>query len=339
MKPNGNNNVLGTGLGLVLGCLLPVVALRCEAQGNLVPNPGFEETDSCTFGLGLGALHNWYSVYLTPDHLKSCLPYGAVGSLPMNNFTFQQPYEGDFCVGFFTYANPSSVEQREWIMVPLLEPMIPGQTYHCSFRANAGFGGNETYPTIWLASNHVGMLFTTYDRHWEWGDPYPAALNFAHIENPQVLADTAGWSLVGGSFVADSAYRYVMIGNFFGNDQTDTLHLAPPSTAEVWWDFSYTLIDAVCVSPANGCELVHGEDEPYGAGPYVYPNPATDVLVIGNVADQEAGIWDILGRRVWGGTVVGTRHTLGVVDWARGAYVLQVRGAGGIQVVKFVLAE
>ncbi|MBP9081364.1 MAG: T9SS type A sorting domain-containing protein [Flavobacteriales bacterium] len=322
---------------LLLGGWLFMVPLRCEAQ-NLVPNPGFEDTDSCTFGLGLGAVHDWYSAYLTPDHLQSCQPYGAANSLPLNIATFQYPYEGGSCAGLITFDAHTGQEQREWLMVPLLNTLVPGQTYFCSFRTNAAFGGNGWNPINWLASNNLGMLFTTYDRQWNWGDPYPAALNQAHILYPQILSDTVGWTQVSSSFVADSAYTYLMIGNFFSNALTDTLHLAPD--VPEWGRYSYTLVDAVCVSPdPDGCELSQSIEAIGGAGPYVYPNPATDALVIGNATGSDAVVLDMLGRRVWSDRVNSDRYPLGVGHWARGAYVLQVHGAPGVQVVKFVLAE
>jgi len=318
-----------------LGCLLFVAPHHCEAQ-NLVPNPGFEETDSCTFGLGLGALHYWNSAFGTPDHLQGCLPYGSANGLPLNVFTYQQPFEGNSCAGIFTYDDDTGTEYREWLMVPLLDTLVIGQVYYCSFRANAAFGGDTANQITWLASDHLGMFFTTYDRHWAWGDPYPAALNQAHILYPQILSDTVGWTLVSGSFVADSAYTYLMIGNFFSNALVDTLHLALPGLDV----YGYTLIDDVCVSPSpEGCELSYGVEEMEGAGPYVYPNPATDVLVLGNVVGRKAVMLDLLGKRVWSGTVVHDRLALDVRSWARGAYVLQVRGTRSVQTVKFVLTE
>jgi hypothetical protein len=307
---------------------------------NLVPNPGFEETDSCTFGLGLGALHHWYSASITPDHLQSCQPYGTANDLPMNMFTYQQPYEGSSCVGVFTHVNLSGQEQREWIMVPLLDTLVPGQTYFCSFRANAGFGGNDQYPQIWLASNHMGMLFTTYDRHWYYGDAFPAPINFAHIEHSQILTDTVGWTLVSGSFVADSAYTFLMLGNFFSNALTDTVHFADPDTVFPWYDNSYTLIDAVCVSTNPlGCEREQGLGDAEEPWPVVYPNPATDQLVIGHVAGEDAVATDILGQQVWSGRPTSDRFVVDVGNWARGAYVLRIRSGRGVQSVKFVLAE
>lgn len=318
-----------------LGCLLFMTAHRCEAQ-NLVPNPGFEESDSCTFGLGLGELHHWYSAYGTPDHLQSCLSYGTANGLPLNIFTYQQPFEGNSCAGIFTYDDDTGTEYREWLMVPLLDTLVIGQVYYCSFRANAAFGGDTANQMTWLASDHLGMLFTTYDRTWTWGDPKPAALDQAHILYPQILSDTVGWTLVSGSFTADSAYTYLMIGNFFSNALVDTLHLALPGVDV----YGYTLIDAVCVSPSpEGCQLSHGVVELAGAGPYVYPNPASTVLVVGNAAGRDAMVLDILGQRVWSGMVDRDRFAVYVGNWARGAYVLQVRGTRGVQAVKFVLAE
>lgn len=327
----------GTGLGLLLVWLGVVANLRCEAQ-NLVPNPGFEETDSCTFGLGLGALHDWYSAYLTPDHLQSCLPYGSGNGLPLNIFTFQHPFEGISCMGILTYDDDTGLELHEWIMVHLLEPLAVGQTYYCSFRANAAFGGNSMNQTTWLASSHLGMLFTTYDRQWTWGDPYPAALNQAHIVYPQILTDTVGWTLVSGSFVADSAYQYLVIGNFFNNALVDTLHFAVLGPGlDV---YGYTLVDAVCVSPnPEGCDLNHGAEAIGEATPFVYPNPATDVLIIGNVIGSDAVVMNMLGQWVWSGRVNTDRFAVDVGTWTRGAHVLQLRDKRGVRTVKFVLAE
>jgi len=317
-------------------CLAPF-ASPLLAQ-NLVPNPGFEETDSCTFGLGLGDLHDWYSAYLTPDHLQSCQPYGTANGLPMNQFTYQQPFEGNSCAGIFTYDGSSGQEWREWLMVPLLDTLLAGETYYCSFLANAAYGGTSMTPQNQLASDHLGVLFTTYDRHWTWGDPYPAAINEAHILYPQILSDTVGWTFVSGSFVADSAYTYLMVGNFFSNALTDTLHYNPDVPG--WGQYSYVLVDAVCVSSRpDGCESSQGVGDLGGDGPIVYPNPASNVLVIGNSMGRDVVVLNMLGQHVWSGRVNTERYTVDVASWARGTYTLQMHDAQGVQVVRFVLAE
>ena len=317
-------------------------AASLHAYGqNLVPNPGFEEADTCsTMGFGFEGPSGWHSANGSPDHLQSCLPYDSALGLPWNIVTFQQPIEGNSCAGMITYFQNGPNEYREWIMAPLLEPLVAGQTYYCSFRANAAFGGNAQVPQIWLASNKVGMLFTTYERHWYQGDPYPAPLNQAHVLYPQVLADTVGWTLVSGSFVADSAYQYLMIGQFFGNVLTDTVHLGPQGDPWFWYPRGYTLVDAVCVSPnPAGCDLGQSVGEEIAVGPVLFPNPAHDQLVVGSRSGARLAAMDAVGRVIWQGVVGSDRWALPVGDWARGTYLLRLEWRGRTEVHKFVLAE
>ncbi|MBK9700907.1 MAG: T9SS type A sorting domain-containing protein [Flavobacteriales bacterium] len=311
------------------------------AQGqNWVPNPGFEEADTCIHQLGPGGLQDWYSAYLHFDRLQACLAYGSTNGLPMNAFTFQDPFEGGSCIGLFSYHLNGFEQQREWAMVPLLQPLEVGQMYYCSFRANAAFGGNAQYPTIWLASSNIGMLFTTYDRHWYQGDAYPAPLNMAHVLRTQVLSDTVGWTLVSGSFVADSAYSYLMIGNFFSNALTDTLHFADPDSVFPWYPWGYTLIDAVCVSPKPmGCDLGQDVEEVKEESGVLFPNPASDQLFIVGRTGAEYQVLDALGRAMAQGRALNNRWGLDVGAWPPGAYIMRLATAGRMEVRKFVVAE
>lgn len=323
----------------LLMCLVPCT-VPLAAQ-NLLPNPGFEEADTCsTMGFGLeGPLH-WHSANGTPDHLQGCFPYGNPFGLPLNFLTFQGPFEGSSCAGMFTYHQNGASEYREWIMAPLLEPLVIGQTYYCSFRANAAFGGNAEYPQIWLANDKVGMFFTTQDRLWSWGDPYPLVPNSSHIAYPQILADTVGWTLVSGSFVADSAYQYVMIGQFFSNALTDTLHFADPNSVFPWYPRGYTLVDAVCVSASpEGCDLGQGVGEAQATGPVLFPNPAQDQLIVGQRAGAEAQVLDALGRALWQGRISSDRWVLELGSWSRGTYVVRMAHRGRVETYKFVLTQ
>ncbi|MGV3636700.1 MAG: T9SS type A sorting domain-containing protein [Flavobacteriales bacterium] len=309
---------------------------------NLVPNPGFEEADNCSDQLPpFVGIHDWYSVNGSPDHLRSCLPYGDFRGLPMNFFTYQEPFEGASCAGMYTYWQNDQAEYREWIMAPLLEPMVVGQTYYTSFRANAAFGGTETNPQHWLANDKVGMRFATAAMPpWNVGDPFPVPPNQAHMIHPQILADTVGWTLVSGSFVADSAYQYVMIGQFFSNDLTDTLHFADPNSVFLWYPRAYTLVDAVCVSGNPcGCDLGQGVGEVQESGHVLFPNPAKDQLSLGQRAGAVVQVLDVAGRMLWQGQITSDRWVLDVGSWARGAYVLHMAHGGHVESYKFVLTE
>lgn len=326
----------------VLVTALCCISTTTQAQ-NLVPNPGFEEFDTCQADeFGVNGPFSWFRTNGTPDYLQSCLPYGHFQGLPMNFHTFQEPFEGFSCAGIYTYLQGGfNGEYREWIMVPLLEPLVVGQTYYCSFRANAAFGGNAQYPQIWLANDKVGMRFTTTAMPaWTVNDPNPLPPNHAHILYPQILSDTVAWTLVSGSFLADSAYQYVTIGQFFSNALTDTMHFSPQGVPWYWLPRAYTLVDAVCVSPSpDGCDLGQGMGEVPALGPMLFPNPAQNELVVGQRAGAEAQVLDAVGRLQWQGRVTSDRWVMEVGSWARGAYVFRMAHRGRVETHTFVLVE
>ncbi len=331
-----NDRWPGRGASLLLGCLLFIAPPRCEAQ-NLVPNPSFEEYDTCRVVNDVyetGPL-GWFSAGWTPDHMMSCLPYGSFNGVPLNLGAFQYPQEGECYAGVVTYHQ--NVEGREYFMVELTEPLVQGQTYYASFYANAAWGGYELHPQMWVATSHIGMLFTTQQRQWVLNDPVPSPGNFAHVYHPWIIADTVGWTLVTGSFVADSAYSYVMVGNHFSDALTDTMHLG----YSIQYAKAMTLIDNVCVSPKpNGCPLALGVPDGALDGVRLWPNPATSEVLMSTLpARMDAVVFDAFGRKVWAGKTQSSSWRLDVGAWARGSYVLRMEHQGVYRSFKFVLIK
>ncbi|MCW5898655.1 MAG: T9SS type A sorting domain-containing protein [Flavobacteriales bacterium] len=322
----------------MLGCLLFMAALPCMAQ-NLVPNPSFEEADTCLilntyYYPETGPLH-WFTGGGSTDHFQSCLPFGAFNGVPLNAATFQYPYEGEAYAGMITYNEQFGV--REYWMVELTSPLVVGQTYYASFYANAAFRNDGQSNQAWVASSGVGMLFTMEPRQYEAGDPLPTPVNHAHIQHAGILADTAEWTLVSGNFVSDSAYRYVMLGNHFDNANTDTLHLEHLTIQ----GRGYTVIDKVCVSPdPDGCPMALGVPETVQDGVVLFPNPAFGVVCMSGLSQcTQVAIYDSLGRQLWTGNAVAGTWRMDVGAWARGAYLLCMEQGGRQRSFKFVLAE
>lgn len=333
-----NDRWPGAGVGLVLGCLLFVAPPRCEAQ-NLVPNHSFEEYDTCrvvndVYYPDTGP-SGWFSAGWSPDHMLSCLPYGSFNGVPLNAWSFQYPQDGECYAGVITYRDIP--EGREYFMTQLLEPLQIGQRYYASFYASGGWGGYAANPPLYLATSGIGMVFTMQSRQWELNDPVPAPLNYAHVHSQAIITDTVGWTLVSGSFVADSAYQYVMLGNPFDNASTDTLHFA----TYPWMLAGYVLIDNVCVSiDPDGCPLSVGMDEHGEKRMKLYPNPAQQwVTLDGAEPGTQLNVHNMLGSGVWQGRASGRMMQLDVGSWARGTYVLHVEGTRKRQSFKFVLTE
>jgi hypothetical protein len=336
-----NNRWLCAGLGRVLGCLLFVIPFCCQAQYNLVPNPSFEQADTCWpfsgFRYPYDGPDGWFSGGHSPDYFQGpdCAAYGSNVSAPLNNAGFQYPQDGVCYVGVVTYQHP--VPWREYAVVELIEPLVIGETYYASFYANAAWGGTETYPIARLACSKVGMRFTMEPNQWVWGDPLPTTVNYAQVYYPQILADTVDWTLVSGSFVADSAYRYVMVGNHFSNAQTDTLPFEPTISLPS----GYTFIDNVCVtSDPNGCPLAAGIDNAGSGSMMLFPNPVNAVLRVSGVPEgARAAVYDGVGRTVWVGAAGHGLWQLNVSTWSRGTYVLRIEALGLVHSFRFVLTD
>lgn len=317
-----NNPWLGMASMLMLCCVLLLAAQRCEAQGNLVPNPSFELQDTCPSAPGFvgGAKPLfWEKWNQSPEYFDACVVSDTLIDVPQNGMGYQHALDGDAYVGHYTYG---SGEYREYLGCQLLQPLVVGGTYSLAFYANVAMGGNYWAP-IW-ASNNVGMLFTMEPNIWTDQDEPPFAIrNYAHLFSANIISDTANWTLVSGTFVADSAYQYLVIGNFFSNLLTDTVHLFPaPSLG------AYYFVDGVCVTMQGdvGCSFDNSVGQQYDPGLRIHPNPTSDWLhiTLGETHVTPYTIYDLVGRVVIEGWVAGGNLKVDVGQWASGEYLLSV---------------
>ncbi|HMQ77854.1 MAG TPA: hypothetical protein PKE21_17210 [Flavobacteriales bacterium] len=244
---------------------------------NLVPNPGFElPEDSCSwqccFNIGSRPLH-WYSWTNSPEHFSICA--GDAGgndslvSVPQNGWSYQQPSTGGSYIGAYAYDGYAA-EYREYVGAQLLEPLVPGCAYQLRFRTNPAHGGN-----YWMyeggVCDNVGMLLTTTSNAWTGtSGPLFGFRNFAHLRTLTPVEDTLGWTLVEGTIVADSAYMYVVLGNFFTDALTSGYPLGSTST-----DIAYYLYDEVEVLPVDADCHGLGLGEMYTTEPVIELLPSS----------------------------------------------------------------
>ena len=320
-------------------CLLGMALLRCEAQ-NLVPNPSFEVTDTCpytaAFNVGDRPLF-WNRWDQSPDYFHACAgDLGGADTLvdvPWNGFTWQYAHDGDAYVGM-TCFEPNDF--REHVGAPLLESLVVGQTYNVSFWVNLATEGNY-WETRW-ACNNQGVLFTMDEHIWSGNTgsgPEFIPRNYAHVNHPTIITDTANWTLVSGSFVADSAYRYIVLGNFFDDVHTDTIRFTPGLPS---WG-AYYLYDAICVSPIPGeCPMATGLPEPTEGSMVVQVTDGGQWLQVeGTGAGATVWVFDAGGRAVARFASNGSA-TLAIGHWPPGVFTLRVQwGNGAVWHKKFVV--
>jgi hypothetical protein len=205
----------------------------CNAQ-NLVPNPSFEDTLGCPFGVPdlEGKCQYWHSFRGTPDYFNTCSSNEAFS----NSWGYQAAHTGQAYAGFGTYqvTVPNSAEQ---LGVLLISPLVIGTKYYLSFYISPAF--NYLYTNI--ATNKMGARLTTY----QYSNPGAGAMpNSCTVKTDSIVKDSISWFKVFGSFIADSAYEYLIVGNFFDDNNIDTLNLPYSIVPQA----AYYYVDDVCLS-------------------------------------------------------------------------------------------
>lgn len=221
-------------LALLLGATI-------HAQ-ELVPNGGFEEMLQCPDFQGqLDRTAFWFDPGpATPDYFHACAGNGWF-STPQSLHGFQEPFEGQARAGEFIWIGyAAGAEQREYMEVELLEPLVKDRCYQLRLRVNlADFSGCTTDAfgaRFYADSVLLPNLFPP-------GDP-------PHIALPAgTFLDRDEWTLFEGEYIASGGERFLMLGNFLFDAQTTTLPLTGgPANTGTW---VYVFIDAVSLTPCG----------------------------------------------------------------------------------------
>lgn len=308
---------------LLLSILLLLVP--CVHAQNLVPNWSFEEISECPVYLGEVEKATGWLIFRGNE---SCDLFHTCGvppdtSVPGNSLGFQWPASGNAYAGIITYSasEPWPYVAREYFGIELGQPLSIGQQYHCTFKVSRApensfpfSPGGSRY-----ACNSMGLLFST-DYFFQ-NDLEPAP-GYAHVRSEQVVEDSLNWTTISGSFFADSAYRYVVVGNFFNDEETEAIVANPDG----YWNLAYYYVDDVCVSPDPlYCALLSGvheaADKPFRA----WQGPEGDLQVAGMLRSgvERIQVVDAVGRMVARQDVHGAdTWSMGTHGWAQGAYVV-----------------
>lgn len=266
-----------------------------QAQ-NLVPNPSFEEYNTCPdnqnqIHFATGWSNYWNTSHnSTPDYFNSCSTTSWM-SVPHNLGGYQKAANGNAYAGVYTYETPqypSDTIVREFIGVQLLSPLVIGNKYYFSFKTNLALDANHTFNQ---ATNNIGMLFSTIPHNF--ANPTPLT-NFAHLHSPSVITDTMNWTTISGSYIADSAYKYVIIGNFFDDAHTIVLQMQDTLSDKS----AYYYIDDVYVSKDSIAGGIAKQD--VEGRIIVYPNPFHNSAIVSITGEKNLmsiSLYDSLGKR------------------------------------------
>ncbi len=251
---------------------------------NLVPNPSFEEYTDCPNDIGQTyKATGWKSFCGTPDYFHAC-GVSDVG-IPMNSFGSQDAASGNAYCGLFTSFGLVQ-NYREFIGAKLLNKLEIGHKYFISIKTSLADESN-------CSTDNLGVLFSMV----LYQDSSSVTIhNYAKIYSHFIINNKTSWTIISGNIIADSAYQYIIVGNFF----TDAL------TNKVIYSGSlcnaYYFIDNICVSEDSlGCELnTKSIDNTSKDNINVYPNPADQKIYINtnSVFVYSYSLFSLLGKEI-----------------------------------------
>ena len=291
---------------------------------NIVINPSFENDISCNYFIHSSV--NWYAYRNSPDYFSTCFTSDPFHAVPANSCGYQYPATGNAYAGIICYgANGNGFDSiaREYIGAQLTSPLVIGQKYYVSLKVNAADG------SIWSCrSNNMGVLFSTIsytdtsNNNTNITNATPIK-NYAHIYTTSVITDTVNWVTISGSLIADSAYNYIIIGNFFDNQHTSYIQAdtsAPHCS-------SYYFVDDICVSTDSlTCMGSTGiKEQELSTQLIIYPNPSTSIFTIQLPTQQRftLSITDITGRNVYENKTATGVITIDASGFSSGVYFVK----------------
>ena len=304
--------------------IIPLIAilansLFCTAQ-NLVSNSNFASIYHCPTSNGqLDSCVGWYPLGATPDYFNACTDPstfpGWIAHVPGNFYGYQESFAHAYAgIGVHT----SEPNYREYFGATI-PAMVVGGTYRVTI--GISFGDSSG-----LAVKGFGVHF--YDL----GTPPDTLVHLYHV-TPQidftsygVLNNMVNWTTMTGTFVADSAYTHIMIGNYLSDaDQGVTVN---PVHCFYCADLSYYFIDTVAVERIPPVSINGTDILPVAS---VRPNPASGSSIISfdnfNSAPYLLKVFDVSGRVVRTLTdITGDNVKVDYTDMPAGMYYFSLTG-------------
>jgi hypothetical protein len=299
----------------IIFILLPVL---CAAQQNVVPNGSLEENESCPWSTSLLELAvPWVGTAAgSPDLYNACNIGTPSGSphmgVPANSPGYQPAHSGEGYAGIFTYGGQFETNGREYLQVPLTEPLHTGG-YVVSFWASLADEFQYAVGSLGAYLSDTLIVRTQFNSVLE-VEP--------SIQSPSgiIMSNKDIWYHVTDTFKSRyGGEQYLLIGNFKTAEESDTL-LVPTGANNRFQSYYY--IDDVSVV---ALDTVSGIGETEQIAFSMYPNPVVErVNIAGKERLHHVALFDIRGRKIMEEDAHNQKHTIDLKGIPEGVYLLRV---------------
>jgi OOP family OmpA-OmpF porin len=310
----------------IITYLFFVLTLKLVAQQNLVLNPSFENMITCPDAgfTDIGSSANWYNpTGATPDYYNSCatdIVYGF--SVPKNGLGYQSAVSGFAYAGIVTMVQNDS---REYIQTALTDTLVAGKSYTVKFYVSIA-------DSCKYSANNIGAYFSV--------NPVLAINNLFLPFTPQIsnnalvnpLDDRNSWVEVTGSFIAQGGEKYLTIGNFNDDLNTDTTLYIDGST---WIIGSYHYVDDVSVMETFPSSVNEVTSESQVS---VYLNSSIDILFVkSSKVIESITIYSNLGQLILRDNSQSYSYQINSHRFPNGVYYININTTSSIITKKIII--
>ena len=296
---------------------------------NLIPNNSFETFLQCPTQADQGpAAVPWGSgnTYIFPELFNSCATLSSIVSVPVNldsMLGYQNAHSGDGYAGINVYqdTNPFPID---YLQVPLTDSLDSGKyyclTFYLSLANNSRWGVDAVAAYF---SNQPSSLCSTFT----------CVLTYTpQVSNPagNILLDTLNWMQIQGCFQAQGGEKYMIIGNFKNNAQTQKA-LNKPSGFN-WSTYYYVDDVSLYEDTTLGVQAIPVEN--YFS---IHPNPCDNYITLSyhdSDLPNNLSIIDLSGKRILEFNFSKSEKTIDVSSVASGYYILKCGLASGKTIVR-----
>ena len=177
----------------------------------------------------MGYVKYWKSYFSTTDYFNLC------GYYPPFVAQSAMPRTGSGMAGARWLIMTDPIPLREYLHGELIDPLRPNNDYYLEF---------------YVHLSNYSILIDQYSAHFSQNpitDIPPDGILYLepHVQNQNGILPAREWVRISGCFTAAGEERYITLGNFVSNEETDTLNPVPIPGIPI--QRHYALIDDVAL--------------------------------------------------------------------------------------------
>ncbi len=195
--------------------------VNAQDMNNLVENPSFEQTEGRIKRNGAIAVAvGWNSPTKASADLFSRKVKEGYGT-PLNNLGSEEPQDGENYAGFRAFSY-NDKEARNYVSSKLKMTLKKDKKYCVKFYVNLAEASK-------YASNNIGISFSKKQFNIDEGRSILTTTDLMHKDNP-IYSGQFGWDEICGVFTASGGEKFITIGNFTANGDTEISRLKKSKT-------------------------------------------------------------------------------------------------------------